>query len=192
MNGWLLGVSPMQIGALRDTPSLASDVANVAQFDVRNSSADMREFEAQLAEAPAKVATLGPYPPGLGLGKSWHILHYLFTGDAWAASVPGDALFTGEGLGDDVGYGPARLHGVEETRDFAQFLQTVEVARLQERVDYEDMARNHIYGLPGAGYGPIAEGEREIRDEIAANVPLLKQYVASAAAARNGILVWLS
>ena len=99
---------------------------------------------------------------------------------------------TGDKLGDDVGYGPARLHGVEETRDFAQFFQTVEVARLQERVDYEDMVRNHVYGLPGGGYGPAAKWEGEIRDEVAAYLPMLKQYVSSAAAARNGILVWLS
>ena len=68
---------------------------------------------------------------------------------------PGDALLTGEELGDDLGYGPARLHDEKETRDFARFLETLDVPRLRERVNYRDMLRLGIYSMPtGRGSTP--------------------------------------
>jgi Domain of unknown function (DUF1877) len=59
----------------------------------------------------------------LELGKSWHMLHYLFTGHVDASAAPGNALLAGARLGEDLGFGPPRLHDERETRDFARFLE---------------------------------------------------------------------
>jgi hypothetical protein len=214
---YLLGLSPAQIGALRATPSLTSDLTRVAEHDearVRRdertkrmspeqrsaSEARYREFQAtpavrealvRIAEARARLAGIGPFESALDLEKSWHMLHYLFTGHVDDSNAPGNALLTGESIGDDVGYGPARLHDETATREFGRFLETVDVARLQARVNLREMTRLRVYAMP-MGPGSDAEYESELRAEIAHYVPLLRDYVARMSEKRNGLLTWVS
>jgi hypothetical protein len=86
---WVLGLSPAQVKALRATPSLATDVAMAAMSEGR-------------------VNQLGPLQEALDLQKSWHMLHYLFTGSIDDMRSPAAALLSGEELGEDIGYGPVR------------------------------------------------------------------------------------
>jgi Domain of unknown function (DUF1877) len=214
---YLLGLTPAQIGALRATPSLTRDLTSVAQHDEARarrdemtkrmspeqrsaSEARYREFQstpavrealARIAEARARLAGIGPFESALDLEKSWHMLHYLFTGHIDASNAPGDALLTGESIGDNVGYGPARLHDETATREFGRFLETVDVARLQARVNLREMTRLRVYAMP-MGPGSDAEYESELRAEIAHYVPLLRDYVARMSEKRNGLLIWLS
>jgi hypothetical protein len=154
---WVMGLSSTQIGKLRATPKLASDLALVAQdgqmrarldyaikqmpperreaFETRmRASLDAttagREAQTQIGEARARLAGLGSLEQALDLEKSWHILHYLMTGHIDDSDAPGNALVTGEPIGDDVGYGPARLHDEDATRSFGQFLATLDVTQL--------------------------------------------------------------
>jgi hypothetical protein len=214
---YLLGLSAAQIGALRATPSLTSDLARVAERDEnrvhrdemmkrmspeqkRASKARYREFEAtpavreasaRIAEARARLAGIGPFEPALNLAKSWHMLHYLFTGHIDDSSAPGNALLTGEPIGEDVGYGPARLHNETATREFGRFLETVDVARLQARVNLGEMKRLRVYAMP-SGPGPEAEYERELRAEVTHYFPLLRDYVARMSEKHHGLLTWVS
>jgi Domain of unknown function (DUF1877) len=175
MIGYVLGVSSAQIAALLAAPSLASNLAKVAQDQhskrrraevwsrmppEKREEAQARyqtmlermpgakEAEAQNAKARARLEEIGPLEEALCLEKSWHMLHYLFTGhvDPWQA--PGNALLTGEELGEDVGYGPPRLHREKETADFARFLEALDLARLNERVNYQEMFRIGVYSMP--------------------------------------------
>jgi hypothetical protein len=153
---WVLGVTPAQIGALRAMPSLASNLVLVAQEDhfkarfdeaVKRMSPEQRkqfetnrakfeadpaakEAQARHTEARERIVGLGPFEQAVSLEKSWHILHYLFTGHVGPSSAPGDLLLTGEDLGDDVGYGPPRLHDETTTRDFSRFLEIQDLPRL--------------------------------------------------------------
>jgi hypothetical protein len=55
-------------------------------------------------------------PPVVDLHKSWHMFHFLFTGRAEGGSPPGSLLMEGgEEVGEDLGYGPARLIGPADT-----------------------------------------------------------------------------
>jgi uncharacterized protein DUF1877 len=214
---WVLGLSPAQIGALRATPSLASDLTRVAENNEARVQRDemikrmspeqrsaaearRREFEAtpivrealvRIAEARARVAGIGPFESALDLEKSWHMLHYLFTGHVDDSNAPGNALLTGESIGGDVGYGPARLHDETATREFARFLETLDVARLQARVNLREMTRLRVYAMP-MGPGSDAEYEGELRTEVAHYVPLLRDYVARMSEKRYGLLTWVS
>jgi hypothetical protein len=203
----LLGLTPPQVAALRATPALATDVAMVAGaggFDVadmlKRMPAERRAaFQAQMAAAEAEVAparkaigALGPLEPTLDLQKSWHILHYLFTGHVDASNAPGDGLMTGESLGEDVGYGPPRLHDAAAVRGFAGFLQAQAVERLQARVNFAEMNRLGVYGLPGGGGMSEAEFADDVRGEVTAYFPPLRDYVGRMAAKGNGLLIWLS
>lgn len=56
------------------------------------------------------------------LDKSWHGLHFLFTGTAWEGEEPACFLVLGgEGIGNDVGYGPARVLMPDDVGRFAAF-----------------------------------------------------------------------
>jgi hypothetical protein len=150
-----------------------------------------KEREARNARARARFEQAGPLEEALGLDKSWHMLHYLFTGHVDLASAPGDALMTGEELGEDVGYGPARLQGEKETLDFARFLKTVDLARLQERVNYREMLRIGVYQMP-RGPASDAQLEAQLRAEVASYFPRLRDYVVRTADKQNGLLIWVS
>lgn len=127
--------------------------------------------------------------PALDLQKSWHILNYVFTGKTWG-EPPANSLVAGTPLGEDVGYGPARLLNHAETTAFATFLAGLDLSTLLSRIDLAAMDAARIYGLPG---GPsAAENEADLRNEVTGYFPLLRAYVAEAAAGGDGILTWLS
>jgi hypothetical protein len=215
IEGSLLGVSSAQIAAMRATPSLARDVVRVSESDRFRATADalvrqmspeqrrifdaqraaqeampeMREIRALVDAARERVAPIGPLEELLELGKSWHLLHYVFTGHAGAASAPGDALMTGESLNGDAGYGPARLHGPAATQVFARFLAALDLARLQARVNVQEMQRLYIYPSPK---GDVTELEGEWRNVLASDFPRLRDYVVRASEKQNGLLIWLS
>jgi hypothetical protein len=73
---------------------------------------------------------------------------------------------TGQSLGDDVGYGPARLHNPDETRQFARFLSAQNVEHLKRRVNYREMLGLQVYAMPSGGQTPDAQHEAELRQEV--------------------------
>lgn len=166
----------------------------------RKAYPELAQAEVHLNEARSRVAPIGPFEKPHCLEKSWQILHYLMTGHGWetlreiergvVAPGPGDALLTGKPLGDNLGYGPARLHDDKATAAFARFLATLDVATLQSRVNLQRLRAEQIYAVP-TGPGGDATYEAELRAAIAHFFPLMRDYVADMAGKRNGLLVWL-
>src|SRR5262245_47042832 len=131
----VLGVTPAQIHALRAKPVLVSKLALVARIDLLRSHLDeltqrmsaeqraqfdasqaqfagtpvAKEAEASVANARTALGPLGPLERALSLEKSWHMLHYLFTGHVgtWR---PAERLPNSKELGEDAAYGPDRLY----------------------------------------------------------------------------------
>jgi len=202
---------------MRATPSLASDLATTAQDSQQRTELDqivqrmsleqrqkfekaqetmearpnVRETRVRIAAARARAAVLGAVEGAISLEKSWHMLHYLFTGHIGPANAPGDLLLTGEELGEDVGYGPPRLHGPAATNAFSQFLRTQDLARLQQRVNYREMVRLGVYAMPG-GDGSEVQFESDLRDEVGWAFPLLRGYVGTMSDKGYGLLMWQS
>jgi hypothetical protein len=85
--------------------------------------------------------------PELDLGKSWHAIHYLLTGTAWeiGGSAAGAAILGGDALGEDGGYGPARVLGAESVRAIAAELDAMDIETLRARFDPDAMAAAEIY-----------------------------------------------
>jgi hypothetical protein len=85
--------------------------------------------------------------PELDLGKSWHAIHYLLTGTAWEIgdSAAGAAILGGDEIGEDGGYGPARVLGAESVRAIAAGLEAMDVETLRARFDPNAMAAAQIY-----------------------------------------------
>ena len=162
---FVLGVSPEQIRTLRADPSLATEVA-VGNGDVRR---------------------LGQLQEPLDLEKSWHMLHYMFTGSVDDTRSPGAALLSGEELGEDLGYGPVRLHGEKATAEFARFLQSLDPDDLTARMDTAEMASAGVYVVAGS-----SDDDEEFREEVGYYFPQLRDYVARVAQQQGGLLTWLS
>ncbi len=216
MMGYLAALSSAQIAAFVGQPSLASDFADLSAADaveaglqtklstappaVRQQYEEARremlrqapEMARQLARLEAvrrQLAALGPFAPVLQLDKTWHALHYLFTGHADASAAPGDSLLSGEPMGEDVSYGSPRMLDSAAVRFFADFLAPLEGERLAERLDLVRMGGLRIYPI-GDDLGP---GEAEAwRQSVLIVFARLKPYVAAAAERGDGLLVWLS
>lgn len=191
----------------RMAPYLAAMTPEQRRFHDERERADRKTYpeleqaEIGLRESRNRIASLAPFERALCLEKSWQMLHYLMTSRGFetlhamamghVAAAPGDELLTGASLGDDVGYGPARLHDVKAAAGFARFLETQDVATLQRRVNLATMSAEQIYGMP-IGPGADAAYEADLRAEVAHFFPLLRDYVAEAARKQHGLLVWLN
>jgi hypothetical protein len=204
---WIMGVTSTQMAALRTTPSLvrslvvlAEDDQHTTRFDeaMKGMSPEQRKqfdkFDADLkkarAEARNQVTSLGALEPAMTLDKSWYMLHYLFTGHIGPASAPGDLLLTGEEVGEDLGYGSARLHTETATRDFRRFLDEQEVEHLQARIDLKEMRRLRVYSMP-MGSGPDEQCTKALCGDVAFYFGLLRDYVRKMSDKGNGLLIWL-
>jgi hypothetical protein len=239
----VLGVTSAQMRALRAKPALVSKLALVAHIDLLRAHIDeltqrmtleqraqleasqapfaaspaAKEAEARIADARAALGALGPIEKALSLEKSWHMLHYLFTGHVgtWRPGellpsgtipgedaaygpdrlydeehAPGDLLLSGQVLGEDVGYGPARLHDERKTSEFSRFLEGQDLARLRARTDFDAMNR------AGVLYGAREPGDealhKMLHEEIAIYFQLLRDYVRAMADKGSGLMVWIS
>lgn len=117
----------------------------------------------------------------LDLHKSWHVLHFLFTGKQADGPMPAATLLRGgREIGDDLGYGPARALSPTETKAFAEFLAGQTAAALAGRIDVATMERLGIY----------AADDDSIED-VDHYFPQLQAYVDDAAKHGRGLLIWM-
>jgi hypothetical protein len=212
----VLGVTSAQMHALRAKPALVSKLALVARIDLLRAHLDdltqrmtpeqraqfeaspaqfaaspaAKEAEASVADARAALGPLGPIEKSISLEKSWHMLHYLLTGHVGTGHAPGDLLLSGEELGEDVGYGPARLHDERKASEFGRFLDGQDLARLRARVDFDAMNRAGV--LYGAGKPGDEALHQMLHEEIAIYFQLLRDYVRAMVDNGNGLMVWIS
>lgn len=188
---YLLGLTPAQLASLRSAPALTRFLTYVAAshyFEVRTEemlrrmtteqrtrfeesratsqvSSAQAERETRVANAREQIAVLCTLEPAVCLDKSWHMLHYLFTGRLNPTGTPGDLLLTGEELGDDAGYGPARIHSPQTTNDFSLFVEKLTAENLSARVNLREMRHLGVYAMP-SGQGSEAEWEEGLRREV--------------------------
>ncbi len=125
---------------------------------------------AQLRPPPSRPADRPSN--SISLDKAWHGLHYLLCGAAEPAPGPlGQAVFGGDEIGEDMGYGPARCFTVAQTSEIAQALKSQGLeSTLRGRFDPDAMEQLGIY--PGGWHheGPdwLIDAFHELRDFYAA------------------------
>jgi hypothetical protein len=125
---------------------------------------------------------IGPNEDGLNLEKSWHVLHYLLTGEAEEAPPPlGNAILGGKEIGDDLGYGPARFLTPQQVREVASALASMKKEDLASRFDLDAMIKAQIYPVRD-------ESELELAQEYFDD---LSRYYADAAVAGNAMLLYV-
>jgi hypothetical protein len=142
----------------------------------------------QLLEAVMPVRTPVPGSHVLGLRRSWHVLHGLFTGSAWEGPSPANTLMAGgREFGPDLGCGQPRLVCAAGTQAFARFVAPLCPHQLKGRIDPRRVARTRFYAAEDAAC-PDVEDLREI---VMRDLPMLKAYLGRAADRGDGMLVWM-
>lgn len=117
----------------------------------------------------------------LELDKSWHVLHFLFTGKQADGPMPAATLLRGgREIGEDLGYGPARALSPAETKAFAEFLAGQTAAALAGRLDVATMERLGIYAA-----------DDDSAEDVDHYFPQLQAYVGDAAKQGRGLVIWM-
>lgn len=98
---------------------------------------------------PAKVVALLEETSDsrvLDIDKAWHGIHYLLTGSGEPTRDIGSlAIFGGREVGNDLGYGPARLLSPAEVKEVARVLKELSLEKLSSRYDPKKMEKLQIY-----------------------------------------------
>lgn len=180
------------LAMFQSQPQLAAIMPQVMERLRPDLSIVPRSDEAAASGTPEgrQTGEPAPQPETIDLHKSWHVFHFLFTGLAAGGGTP-PANFLMEGgreIGDDRGYGPARLLDPVETAAFARFTAGRTVAELRRRIDARRMAELGIYC---AGEGS-SDDAAEMRADVGLYFPRLQAHFQAAAAAGQATLVWLT
>jgi hypothetical protein len=118
------------------------------------------------------------------LEKSWHGLHFIFTGTAEEAPPPlGYLLSGGEEVGEDLGYGSARAIRSTEVVAFRDSLHKISEAEFDRRFDLRALENNDIY--PGIW----DEDRDELLEEYQMYFEQLKTDLDKIVAAGHALLI---
>lgn len=103
--------------------------------------------ESKVDSTPIDTISLDEGAEEIDLDKSWHALHFLYTGSEWEGSPPESFLLNGgQTIGDvDVGYGPARATTSAEVVQANDFLGTFDNQRLEAAYDPKKLSKAEIY-----------------------------------------------
>jgi hypothetical protein len=84
--------------------------------------------------------------PRLDMDKEWHGIHFLLNGNAWSTEGEyGQAVFGGQEVGPNLGYGPVRVLSAEDTSQLSSRLSAVSPETLRRRFDPVVMTSEMIY-----------------------------------------------
>ena len=121
----------------------------------------------------------------LDLHKSWHGLHWLMCQSVWEGPEPyRSAIFGGEEIGEDVGYGPPRLMEPEKVEEVAHALSMLSAAQLMKSYDGKLMESEAVY--PG-NFDEDGSWKIELRRDY----ERLRKFYEDTAAKGGGMLSWI-
>jgi len=125
-------------------------------------------------------------PTGLlDIDKTWHVIHFLLTGEAWGGELPlANAVLGGTELPEtDAGYGPFRYLAPHEVQATSKALAEISPSDLWARFDAQAAEAAEIYGW---------EGDETQCEYISENYRALQKYFSQAADAGEATLLYLS
>lgn len=126
-------------------------------------------------------------PPGyVDIDKAWHGIHYLLSGSADVGAEPMSwAVLGGEEIGDEIGYGPARVMAPEQVHSVAAWLPEDSV--FKSRFDPQAMEKAKIY--PEQIW--VRDGADAL-DYLVENYRELVAFYKRAAERGDGAILWFS
>lgn len=114
-------------------------------FQASGAAAALQQQQARKERASAGFSA-EELPEGLDIDKAWHGLHFLLCGSAGPTDTAlGTLVLGGEEVGEDLGYGPARLLTPEQVAAAAAALESQDEAALARRFDASAMDAAGVY-----------------------------------------------
>lgn len=191
MMGSFRQVSPGVLARLREEPALVeaalefgeepvSPPGRIAGFSPPPPEAIERMPKALRAAFEQAFAPRGPnalegagftsdaLPEPLEIEKAWHGLHFLLCRDVGVTSDPlSQVVMGGEELGEDLGYGPARVLEPAQVASLATALEGLSQAELEK--NFAPEAMDEIYPSGWSSSGPeelewLLDAFRDVRD----------------------------
>jgi hypothetical protein len=122
------------------------------------------------------------------LDKAWHGLHFLLTGSSWGGQEPLCYLVKGgQEIGEDLGYGPARVLRPQQVKAFHAALSRISTSELESRFDHAAMRAARLYSI-----GESVDDAGEDQEYLLEYYEVLQDFVAQAAGRGQGIVTYLS
>jgi hypothetical protein len=121
----------------------------------------------------------------IDVDKAWHGIHYLLTGRADGGTPPLSwAVLGGAEVGEDIGYGPARLLTSEQVKMISDALPTEE--SFKASFAPEAMEAAQVY--PDVIW--VRDGDDAL-DYLVENYRVMMEFYRSAASRGDGAILWL-
>ncbi len=139
---------------------------------------------AELLFEPTDAGARGPVQ--VDIDKMWNGLHWLLAGDTENTDGLGAVVLGGEEVGEDCGYGPARLHRPDEVARLSAELNVVTEDQLRARWNPEQMLADDVY--PSIW----DEGDAVFEEELLPAFRQVRALFAEAADAGEGVLVGIA
>lgn len=119
--------------------------------------------------------------------KAWHCIHFVLTGRTDGGTEPLSlAIFGGDEIGEDVGYGPARIMGPAEVKKVAVALATIDDAAFSSMFNPQAMKSADIY----LAHMCVRDGTDAL-DYLLQNFHTLAEFYRAAASRDEGAILWL-
>nr|CAP48980.1 putative integron gene cassette protein [uncultured bacterium] len=121
----------------------------------------------------------------IDVDKAWHGIHYLPTGTSDEGQPPLSwAILGGAELGDDMGYGPARILTPEQVKAVAGALPSEETFK----ASYAPQAMEAAQVYPDVIW--VRDGD-EALEYLVENYKVMVEFYQSAASRGDGAILWL-
>lgn len=122
----------------------------------------------------------------LDIDKSWHLIHFLLTGELWGGKPPlCNVVLGGKPIGDvDVGYGPARYLTPAQVDEVHVALSSMTPDDLWARGDRKAMQNPEIY--------PGWTGNEEDREYVTTNFAMVKSFFEDAAEDHDAVILYIN
>lgn len=125
----------------------------------------------------------------IDIDKSWHILHYLFTGSANGKTPPGCYLLEGGRIIKDVeiGYGPVYTLDVQQVKEFSDFVCEFDQQTLEQRFNKEEMKKQKIYVAENTS----SDFKEELLPYVLENLRCLKNFLVKTVDENKGLMIYM-
>ena len=129
----------------------------------------------------------GEPPNYADVDKAWHCIHFMLTGRTdRGPELLSSAIFGGDEIGEDVGYGPARIMDPAEVKKVAVALMSIDDAAFSSRFNPQAMKSADIYLADMC----LRDGT-EALDYLLQNFHSLAEFYRAAASRDDGAILWL-
>lgn len=126
----------------------------------------------------------------INLDKAWHAIHFLLSGNTDLALQPQGSLFAGEELGEDFGYGPARVLTPSEVQAFANYVSSKPDDFVEQTIDFKALQEADVY--PDIWDCDDPEEAAEEIEYVAEYFRTLKTFICKASDAGEAVFVQIA